>query len=163
MRPDGRLILELPFSYIRDWTGARGRGRPREKVKDSYRVDIALLNARGNPIHVIEVKQTWDARTGFGDIRKLRDLLATFGPSRDGTLKSVFLSVWRQGRNRPCLDEKIDDVETKVGSLLRGVDRIVGHRFHRDVRGPVTRDKDGRDWEYGSHIIELFRRNRRKE
>ena len=39
MKPDGSLILELPFSYITDWTGARGRGRPREKVKDNYRVD----------------------------------------------------------------------------------------------------------------------------
>lgn len=159
MEPDGRVILELPFSYIRDWTGANLKGCPRERVKPTNRVDIALLNAQGRPIHAIEVKQKWHSKTSFEDVEKIRDLLLTFGPAKDGTLKSVYFSVYRQGCNRPCLHERLDHTEEEIGRLLNRDD--VGHRFHRHICGPVTRDKDRKEWEYGSHIIELFRRNRR--
>ena len=151
-------ILELPYSYIKNWTGARGRGRPLESKR---RVDIALLNGQEKPIHVIEVKQKWNKKTGIEDVEKLRNLLATFGPRRGGTLKSGFLSVYWQVKNRPSLDQKMDNVEANVKKMLKRKDSIVGHRFYREVYGPVER-KDGKGWEYGSHIIELYRRNQRK-
>lgn len=152
-------ILELPYSYIMDWTGARGKGRPQENKR---RVDIALLNGQEKPIHVIEVKQKWNKKTGIEDVKKLRNLLATFGPRKGGTLKSGFLSVYWQVANHPSLDQKLDDVEANVKRLLTRSERVVGHRFYREVNGPVERE-DGRDWEYGSHTIELYRRNQKKD
>lgn len=156
-------ILELPFSYIREWTGAKDRGRPREKMQPRRRVDIALLNGQQKPIHVIEVKQKWSKETGCADVEKLRNLLATYGPRKEGTLKSVFLSVYWQRQNRPCLDEKIDNAEADVRKILRSASEVVGLRFYREVYGPVEREIGGEEWEHGSHIIELYRRNQKKE
>ena len=154
-------VLELPVSYIRQWTGAKGRGRTRANIRPLKRVDIALLNRKDRPIHLIEVKQKWKKKTGYADVEKLRDILVTYGPRNDGTLKSVFLSVyWQAHRRRPYLDEKLDDVETEVKKMLGGSEAVrVG--FHRDVASDVR--KDGKEWEYGSHIIEMSRRNRKKE
>lgn len=155
-------VLELPVSYIGKWTGAKGKGRTRANIRPLKRVDIALLNYQDRPIHLIEVKQKWNKQTGCADVEKLRDLLATYGHRRGGTLKSVFLSVYWQAHRcrRPYLAEKLDNVETEVKKMLGGSEAVrVG--FHRDVASDVR--KDGKEWEYGSHIIELYRRNQKKE
>lgn len=156
-------ILELPFSYISEWTGASPRGRPRKNTGPLRRVDIALLSRQEKPIHVVEVKQKWSKKTGLADVEKLGTILSDFGPNRRGTLKSVFLSVYWQSTIRPCLDERIDNVEEEVRKLLRPMEAIVRPSFHRKVHAPVKRKKDDKDWEYGSHIIELSRRNKKKE
>lgn len=160
MAKDETPILELPFGYIKAWSKAQGRGRPLQNVKTRRRVDIALLNKQGRPIHVVEVKQQWVKRFGLQDVEKTRDILVAFGPLQKGTLKSVFLSVYWKGTNRPCLDDKLHELEKDVTRLLKPAGEKVKLDFHRLVRPPVERD--GKDWEYGSHIIELSRRNKKK-
>ena len=153
-------ILELPFGYIKAWSKAQGIGRPLQNIKTRRRVDIALLNKQRRPIHVVEVKQKWVHTTGYQDVEKIRDILVAFGPLQKGSLKSVFLSVYWQGTNRPCLDDKLDELQKDVARRLKRADKKVKLGFHRRVPPPVRRD--GKEWEYGSHIIELSRRNERK-
>lgn len=122
------------------------------------RVDIALSNKKGEPIYLIEVKLKWVKDFCKKDIDKLRNLLLSFGHQKGGSLKSGFLSIHYQGTNRPYLDEKMDAAEEYV----RGLDtKGVNVKFYRKVYpedGFVERD-DGKEWEYGSHIIELSRQN----
>ena len=160
LAPDQTPILELPFDYLKWWTDADAKGRPAKGARPRRRVDVAIFNRQGKPIHVVEVKLQWRQRKGMEDIKKLELLLTSFGPRRNGTLKSVFLSVYWQGTNRPALEQKMKDVEREIG---RNVDAsVVKPEFYRHVRGPERRD-DGKDWEYGSHVIVLSRRNRKRE
>jgi len=124
---------------------------------------LALLNKRDQLIHVIEVKQKWDQETAYADVKKLRDILITYGPRNGGTLKSAFLAVYWKRQNRPSLEEKLKDVQEEVRGLLEREmhKKRMGLRFSPDVHGPVTRE-DGREWQYGSHVIELHRTNRSK-
>lgn len=55
------LYLELPFSDIKAWSGARKRRvRPTKGIRMARRVDIALCNENNEPVYVIEVKRKWD-------------------------------------------------------------------------------------------------------
>ena len=122
------------------------------------RVDIALSNKKGEPIHLIEVKLRWVKRYCKEDIDKLRDLLLSFGPRKGGSLKSGFLSIHYQGTNRPYLNDKMDEAEEYVRDLnIKGVNV----RFHRKVypADSFVERYDGREWQYGSHIVELSRQN----
>ena len=156
MARDETPILELPFAYIKAWSRARGIGRPLQNIKTRRRVDIALLNKQGRPIHVVEVKQKWVHSTGYKDIDKIRDILVAFGPLKKGSLKSVFLSVYWRGTNRPLLDERLDELQKDIAKRLKPEHERVKLDFHRRVRLAKRGD---RDYEYGSHIIELSRRN----
>ena len=152
------LVFELPFDYIKRWSEAKTIGRPRKGMTAGQCVDIALSNKKGEPIYLIEVKLKWVKDFCKKDIDKLRNLLLSFGHQKGGSLKSGFLSIHYQGTNRPYLDEKMDAAEEYV----RGLDtKGVNVKFYRKVYpedGFVERD-DGKEWEYGSHIIELSRQN----
>ena len=154
-------ILEFPLGYIGAWTGAKGKGRPKMRVRPTMRVDLAILNRSGKPIHVVEVKQKWTKQTGFADVEKIRDILTSYGPLRRGTLKSVFLSVYWQGTNHPSLATRLVKVEEQVKALLQPAADKIGTRFHWKPSGPIERKWYDRDWEYGSHIIELYRKYRK--
>ena len=149
-------ILELPFNYIKWWTEADARGRPPKGSTPGRRVDIAIFNTKGRPIHIVEVKLKWAKDTGPADIEKLKLLMSSFGPRRNGTLKSAFLSVYWRGTNRPSLDKKMRDVEKEV---KHNEDSSVKLDFSRRVWGPEERE--GKDWKYGSQVIVLSRRYRR--
>lgn len=56
------LLLEVQFNWIRDWAGARTRGRLPSAIKGGKRADIALFNSNGQPVCVIEVKRKWKKR-----------------------------------------------------------------------------------------------------
>ena len=161
MESGERPIFELPFDYIKRWSEAQTRGRPRKGMTPGRRVDIALTNKQGKPVHLIEVKRKWVKAYCEEDIYKLRDLLLSFGPLKGGSLKSGFLSVYYQGTNQPFLNERMDEAEEYIRNLdLKGI-KV---RFHRKVlpEGDFIIERyDGKEWKFGSHIIELPRQNKK--
>lgn len=152
------LCLELLFKDIKEWAGASKRGRPRKEVRSERRTDIALLNKQEAPIHAIEVKRQWTKKC-VEDINKLQSLVVSFSSRHEGPLKSGFLVTYYQGPRKPnnTLEKRMNDVKKYVlGSDI--VDVNLG--FHRALwpeDGFIER-RDGKEWEYGSHIIELSRK-----
>ena len=154
MGDDENIILELQFGHIEQWSGAQApRGRRRRGMSKGNRVDISLFNKKGNPIHVIEVKRGWVEETCKRDIEKLKELLRRTSSWKEGSLKSGYLAVYHQRRNRPHLGEKMDEVEEFVCRSLDITEMNV--KFDRKVRSAER--EDGK-WQYGSHIIELSRK-----
>ena len=156
MNDDETLVVELPFGYIEEWTGAEKRERPTEDMSKSRRVDIALFNKMGKPVHVIEVKQKWvsgnDQGRGGADIEKLGKLLHKAGPTGGGSLKSVYFCAHYQRTNQPY-EGSVDKAEEYVRSL--GI-KEANVKVHRKVWPAEIRN--GKEWRYGSLIIELSRK-----
>ena len=146
-------LLELPVRFIKDWSGASARGRPNAAAGLRRRPDITILNKIGRPIYACEVKLKW-GRLALQDVEKLRALLTNFGPRRDGTLKSVFLSVYWQRTNRPSLEDKMKEVQDNIQTWIDGSVKL---DFSRRVCATM---REGKTREYGSHVIILSRRNR---
>ena len=148
MEDDENLTLELQFDHIERWSDAQGtRGRRRQDMSKGNRVDISLFNKKGRPIHVIEVKRRWVEETCKRDIEKLNELLRRAGPRKGGSLKSGYLVVYHQRKNRPYLEEKMGEVEEYVRDLNI---KEMNVRFYS-----WSSERDGKEWQYGSHIIEL--------
>ena len=154
MGDDENLIVELQLGHIEEWSGAQAtRGRRRQGMSRGNRVDITLFNRMGNPIRVIEVKRRWVEKTCKRDIGKIKELLHRASLRKGGSLRSGYLVVYYQRMNRPYLKEKMDEVEESIRHILDI--KEVNVKFDRRV-WPAKRD--GRESEYGSHIIELSRK-----
>lgn len=151
MEDDENLILELQFDHIEQWSGAQAtRGRRRRGMSKGNRVDISLFNKKGYPIHVIEVKRGWVEETCKRDIEKLKELIRRTSSRKEGSLKSGYLVVYHQRKNRPYLEEKMDEVEEFVRRSLDVTEMNV--KFDREV---WSAEREDGEWQYGSHIIEL--------
>ncbi len=158
MGDDENLIFELQFGHIEQWSGAQAtRGRRRQGMSRGNRVDITLFNRMGNPIRVIEVKRKWVEETCKRDIRKIKELLHRASLRKGGSLRSGYLSVYHQCKNRPYLKEKMGEVE----ELIRDLDiKDVNVKFHSKIwpaENKFLKREDGKK-QYGSHIIELSRK-----
>ncbi len=158
------LVVELPFEYIKQWTGSKVRGRPLKGWSPTNRVDIALFNKSKKPIHVIEVKLKWDDVLCKKDIEKIATLLRIASHKRRGSLQRGYLSVHYQGTNRPHLKEKMDKAE----KFVLGLDmKEMNVKFDRKVwpaedKFEKRRMHDGKEYQYGSHVIELSRKYKKK-
>ena len=88
------LVMELPFSDIQEWSEAqRPRGRPREMLRGANRADIVLLDERGRPTCMVEVKRLWERNGCFHDLTRIRDLLLLSENQQAGSLERGFLAV----------------------------------------------------------------------
>lgn len=151
MEDDENLILELQFKHIKQWSDAQATRDPwPQGMSEDDRVDISLFNKNGDLIHVIEVKRKWVEGDCEEDIEKLEELLYRAGPRKEGSLKSGYLVVYHQRKNRPYLGEKMDEVEEFVCRSLDVTEMNV--KFDRKV---WSAEREDGKWQYGSHIIEL--------
>ena len=88
------ILLEAPFELIRYWWGAaRRRGRPREVLRGSRRMDIALFDACGRTASVIGVKRSWERAGFFLDIDRLLALLNACNPEMGGSSRRDILAL----------------------------------------------------------------------
>ena len=91
------LLMEVPFSDIREWAeAAPRRGRRRRALNGRNRADIVVVDGNDRPIAVIEIKRRWSRRGCFRDLTRLRDLIIEYGPHRQGSLKKGYLAFMVQ-------------------------------------------------------------------
>ncbi len=158
------LLLEVPFKYIQEWSGAsRSRGRPPGTLKGGNRMDIVLFNALRWPTCAIEVKRAWDPGLEktwesevngncLKDMRRLHDLVVSCSHQKRGTLARGFLTV---------LLQESDKKKEKIKNFVRG-------KFPREGDSVDIRIHDGeeRGEARGGLVpfsIEFFSQKRRRD
>ncbi len=165
---DGEYIcLELPFKDIAIWSGARKRqGRPFKAMRSRRRTDVVLLNKQEAPIHAIEVKRRWERKECTKDIDKLHSLVASLSSRHGGSLKSGFLVIYYSGPRKPhnTLEKRMKNAKEYICSLKLSNVKVDFHKKLCTKDSFVKRHErhGGKEWEYGSHIIELSRRYGKK-
>ena len=81
------LLMEVPFSDIRQWSEARRRRGPRrETLRGRRRADIVVFDREDSPAVVIEIKRRWTVGPCVEDLERIRDLIITCGPGQKGSL-----------------------------------------------------------------------------
>lgn len=152
---DESLLMECPFSSIREWSGAgRPRGRPPAVVSDSNRSDIVLFNKNGMPTCVIEVKRKWATESCFKDLRRVNELVKRCSHQWNGSLRRGFLAVYLE--KRQSVDDEPRRIQKLVSEEFFGGEKI-GFRFHEST--PYTKeDIYGNTWGFACLCIEIYAR-----
>ncbi|MCY4654305.1 MAG: hypothetical protein OXC95_14215 [Dehalococcoidia bacterium] len=126
-RDDGQsLLMEVPFSYIEEWSEARRRGGPRRRMlRGNRRADIVIFDPDDYPAAVVEIKRRWSARPCFRDLKRIRDLIIAYGPGREGSLEMGCLAfmVQESATTRQTASERVD-------RRIEAIRQSVQHGFH---------------------------------
>lgn len=151
---DESLLMECPFSCIREWSGAsRPPGRPPAVVNDRNRSDIVLFNKNAMPTCVIEIKRRWTTESCFKDLRRVSTLVKRCSHQRNGSLRRGFLAVYLEKW------QSVDDESRRIQELVSEEfdDEEIGLRFHES--SPCTKkDTWGNAWEFACLCIEIHAR-----
>ena len=112
LRENGQsLLMEVPFSYIEEWSEAQRQGGPRRRtLRGNRRADIVIFDPDDYPSAVVEIKRRWSARPCFRDLERIRDLIIAYGPGREGSLEMGYLAFMVQERavGRQTASRRVD-------------------------------------------------------
>lgn len=126
-RADGQsLLMEVPFSYIEEWSEAqRQRGPRRRTLRGNRRADIVIFDPNDYPAAIVEIKRRWSAVPCFRDLTRIRDLIITYGPRRDGSLGMGCLAfmVHESATNQMTASERVD-------RKINAIRQVVENSFH---------------------------------
>ena len=158
----GRLMMEVPFWQIREWSNANARrGRRPEILRDGHRADLVLFNGSDRPICVIEAKRQWRRRPCLKDLDRLHGLVGRLAHRNGGSLRRGFLptTVVRQGNgHRPAKDRVGDQVESIRRDVRQHFD---GKRVNWSLSPSPTFFSDG--WAWASLCVGVSARNRQAD
>ena len=120
------LLMEVPFSYIEEWSEARRQRGPRRRtLRGNRRADIVIFDPEDYPAAVVEIKRRWSTGPCFRDLKRIRDLIIAYGPDREGSLGMGCLAFMVQewATKRITATERVDRrIETIRQAVENGFD-----------------------------------------
>ena len=154
------LKLEFSIENIHQMSDVKRRSTPKA-LNPGNRVDIALFNSKGKPIHVVEVKRRWIKKSCVQDLQEIHKLVEVYGPKKGGAMKSGFFVVYYEAPRQPNnhLNKRFNDVEEDLRNSVDIDLNSLNWTAYREIR-EEPRKSDHKTWEYGCHIIEIFRKNK---
>ena len=150
--------LKMEFSIesmIKKMSDVKRRSKSKA-LNPGNRVDIAMLNSKGKPINVVEVKRKWGKQDCVQDLKDIQKLVEGYDHKKGGSMKSGFLVVYYQAPLQPKnhLNKRFDDVEE---NLRNSMDIDLNWSAYRKIK-KAPKKNEPKTWEYGCHIIEISRR-----
>ena len=151
------LKLEFSIENIHQASDVKRRST-RKALNPRNRVDIAMLNGKGNPISVIEVKRKWTRDSCVKDLQEIQQIVEKYGPKNGGAMQRGFFVVYYEAPLQPNnhLNKRFDDIEEDLRDTMN---TELNWSAYRKIRESVEKN-DHRTWEYGCHIIEISKRNK---
>ena len=151
------LKLEFSIENIHQASDVKRRSA-RKALNPRNRVDIAMLNGKGKPISVVEVKRKWTRDSCVKDLQEIQQIVEKYGPKNGGAMQRGFFVVYYEAPLQPNnhLNNRFDAIEEDLRDTMN---TYLNWSAYRKIK-KSSRKNDHKTWEYGCHIIEISRRNK---